>query len=876
MTPLLARGSADASGSSCSSGGARRPASLLSAPSAPIAHRAPTAPARRGFARSLRRGLVAAVLLAAPLLAGSARADRVGDLSKQLTGYQEEVRGLGTSLPRPGRPTTEGQGRRLVDAQVAFSMGKHDAAALMLYDLVQKPGEGDAHAALYYLGESLMQKGDRGSSRTYYQQLVSAGAAGKYYQQALERLLELSIALSDPEGVEEIQAKLLGIAASARRPSVPYVLGKYAFSLGKYDEALSYMREVPKGSAYELQAVYFSGATQIAKKDLTRATEVFEELVNRKPRSTVDRRVIELAQLALGRVYYERDQPSKSIDSYLLVDRKSDLFPDALYEVGWVYVKSKQYDKALGALELLALSDPASSKTATVQILEGNLRIRKAQMLKEKEVAGIDPGAEPELEYDKARVLFTNAHAQYAPSYNELDRLLAAKEDATQFLAQITGRASRTFQVNSAMPEVAAAWIREDAEVQRVVSIESDLAQIEGNIREAELTIERLEGLLDAPRRGNVYPPLVERRTRLIEIQEALIAARTELADKQLALGLDGGAATARRVAIGKQLAALPGAELAYAERLAKAQEELTRFDESLFEIEAVLGSTDAMAVALRKFGRDVKLADEQQANIDRTLGEVGPEVEALRTEMIEVRRELVLARDLAGTGDEVAVQAVALRRQMRQAQDEEQRALAGGGGGGDAKKLAALADLASRTAAETERIDAAIDAIVDESLKEVRGLLEQERAELAQYKQAFAEVEQESHQIGGLVLTETFTTVRQRLYDVVIRSDVGVIDVSWSQKEEADSDLKRYNLQRQRELKQLRDEFRDILEEAKGSGAAPAPATQPATTPEGTPGTSGTAPTPPTAGATPAPAAKAATAAAKPAATPAGKGGTP
>ncbi|MEZ4364449.1 MAG: hypothetical protein R3B48_30010 [Kofleriaceae bacterium] len=798
-----------------------------------------------GFARGLRRALAAAFVLA--LGAAPARADRVSDLGRQVATYQEEVRDLGATLPRPGKPSAGSQERRLVDAQVAFSMGKHDAAALMLYDLVQKPGEapGEGETALYYLAESLMQKGDRVAARGYFSQLAAAGANSKYYQQALERLIELAIALGDPAGVDEWQAALVRIAPAMRRPSVPYVLGKYAFSQGRYDDALAMLRDVPKGSLYELRALYFSGATLIAKKELGQATAIFDDLVNRRPQSSIDRRVIELSQLALGRVYYERDQPSKSIDSYLLVDRKSDLFPDALYEVGWVYVKSKQFDKALSALELLALSDPNSSKTATVQILEGNLRIRKAQLLKEKEIAGIETSSKPDLEYDKARALFTSTHAAYAPSHDELERLLANKENATQFMAQITGRSSATFQVNSAMPEVAAAWVREEPEVQRVVSIETDLAQIEGNIREAELNIERLQALLGAPRLSKVYPPLVQRRNRLIEIQEALITARSEVADKQRALGSSPGveAAAARRAALGKQLAAMPNAELAYADRLAKAQEEFGRFDESLSEIERVVGSAEAMSVALRKYGKDVSLPADQQGNIDRALTDVGPEIEAVRHEVEEIRRDVVLGRDLAGTGDEAAVQAAELRRAMRQAQDEEQRALAAAQSrdAKQAQKLAAVAAVAAQAAADAERVDAAIDAMVVEGLKEVRALLEEERQHLAEYKAEFVGVEAESHELGGDVLASSFSVVRDRLYDVVIRTDVGVIDVSWAQKEEADADLKRYNLARQRELKQLRDEFRDILEEAKA--AKDQPAAPPPTPTEGTspaPGTAG------------------------------------
>ena len=48
-----------------------------------------------------------------------------------------------------------------------------------------------------------------------------------------------------------------------------------------------------------------------------------------------------------------------------------------------------------------------------------------------------------------------------------------------------------------------------------------------------------------------------------------------------------------------------------------------------------------------------------------------------------------------------------------------------------------------------------------------------------------------------------------------MIRTDVGNVDVAWSQKEDNDDDLKRLNLARSRELKQLKDEFRDVLEQA-------------------------------------------------------------
>ena len=63
-------------------------------------------------------------------------------------------------------------------------------------------------------------------------------------------------------------------------------------------------------------------------------------------------------------------------------------------------------------------------------------------------------------------------------------------------------------------------------------------------------------------------------------------------------------------------------------------------------------------------------------------------------------------------------------------------------------------------------------------------------------------------------MIAASLSTVKAKFYDIVIRTDVGNVDVAWSQKEDNDDDLKRLNLARARELKQLHDEFHDILDE--------------------------------------------------------------
>jgi hypothetical protein len=797
-------------------------------------------------------------LLAATLVvgfAGTARADLASETQAALVAYEAEAAQLDQNLEKPTRTVraAEDLASRLVDAQVAFATGRFDEAALLLYDYIgqaQKPRDMDV--ALYYLAESLHQKGDRRGGRTYFEQLAKDHAGSKYYQKALQRLIEVGMVIRDVESAKQWLPAMDAIPAGQREPGIPYVRGKLASYQDQHDEALRWFADVPAGSEYELQARYFTGTVHIAKQDLAKATEIYDALLRESPRRTADRRVIELAQLALGRLYYERDQPSKAIDSYLLVDRRSDLFDEALYEVAWVYVKGKQFDKALRALELLALADPLSSKTPTVKILEGNLRIRKAQMVKARmDMGGRVEGLTPDQEYTKAEAIFTETHDTYVVPHDELKKIIDDRADPEQFVAQVTGRSPKTFAVNSAMPEIAAAWLREEPEVARVVAIETDLGEIQTNITDTERQIERIEAAMGSAQKVRLFPKLAEKRNRGTEIMEKLLRIQVQLLDEQRAAAGPAAAAadglTEKRKQIAAEVAALPNAELDYRERIAAARAEYDKLDQQASETQVAIEAADATAAAIRKYLGDEgdKIAALAKAKLEKELAELGPEIAAMRAELEDIRNQIILGRDEAGTGDETAARARELRTRLREAIAAEQAALSNVATASEARQLATLSEKASAIARQIDGMTENIDRLVEDALADVRVQLAKEKAELNDYRKEFLTYEAQSRALAGTQLGSSFKTVKEKFYEVVIKSDVGLVDVSWSKKEDVDADLGKLNLMRQREVKQLRDEFRDLLEEEAmktqtrptppppPSGTDPAPAPTPAPTPD-------------------------------------------
>ncbi|HWN69847.1 MAG TPA: hypothetical protein VNM90_19530, partial [Haliangium sp.] len=568
-------------------------------------------------------------------------------------------------------------------------------------------------------------------------------------------------------------------------------------------------------------------------------------------------RVIELSHLALGRIYYDNDYLDRAVDAYLEVDRKSDLFEEAAYEIAWVFVKLKQFDKALLALELLARIAPGTSLVPSVEILEGNLRIRKAH-----ELSVVDP-KESAAEYRRARATFEETRERFAIAHEELGRVMADRLDARMFLDQLAGRTAETFEVRAALPEMAAAWLRQEAGVQRVVAVEQDLEQIASDVRTSERAIERLEHALAEPSRANVFPELAKKRVRGVEILEEVFTLRRRIARAERDLILrhateDERATLAelelRRDALVRELASLPSGEAPHGERIARARNAVAALGEDTAETTRVIDAATAKLVALDKYlhdsgqesskassgasskagSKETSRTAEAAAEARKGMAEQREELAALRAELDRLRRDITLARDRAGTGDEAALQAQSLRVELRRALENEQGLMLriAGRMDGDARErgqaivklLAAAQDLTG----DVDALERLIDEVVEVELEDARSALVEEKARLAVIKRELGDHEAEARELGGAVVSASFAAAKAKLYEILVRADVGVVDVGWSRKEDSDEAVRRVDLDRLREERMIEDELRLLFgddavggKERKSDGAS-------------------------------------------------------
>jgi len=128
--------------------------------------------------------------------------------------------------------------------------------------------------------------------------------------------------------------------------------------------------------------------------------------------------------------------------------------------------------------------------------------------------------------------------------------------------------------------------------------------------------------------------------------------------------------------------------------------------------------------------------------------------------------------------------------------------------------KAEQIESILERTRGAQEKLQAFnqhIDSILDLKLKDFNSQLVDEKAHVLAYRQTLTGYTGESAEVGGGIVAGNFKKVAQRFYDVVVRSDVGIIDVSWALKDSATRATSKLVAERKRELKLLDDEFKQV-----------------------------------------------------------------
>ncbi len=797
--------------------------------------------------RPLRSGGLAAVGLALCIARPSFALNTSEAQGRATTAIQSVESDLGRPPPpskfreSPATPAV-----RLANADMLLHAKNYDAAIALLSKVLElarqnKATESDYADASFLIGEAYFQSKQYLSSRRHYREVLDHAtrpAYSEYVGRSLSRLVDVALRTDDLESLDYVFSRLDALPQSDKSGSLAYARAKALYARKDYNSAKAAVNAVPVGSDYTLQAQYLlgvvlmketlaaapapattaavpgAGATASAKPAPdTRFTQAIEQFrkVTRIPATTAAaRHVVDLAWMAIGRLFHETDDYVEAAEAYSHVDRGSPEFSTMLYELAWVYVRLGDFERAQRALEVLTITDPNNLELADGSLLRADLMLR----------AG---------EFQNALGLYKDVSGHFDPIRQQLDDFLKSTNDPAVYYDKLT---TDDFGATSddKLPKVVLDWARDQAEDQHVFGVIDDVSRSRALIRDARKLASKLGAVLSVSSRIKAFPEIQIQLQQVLSLSNKLARARGTLAEgmDDAANGNVGGELSSVRTerrALQKRLGWMPVTEGEFIRRDESGDTQWASASQALQELTIEADKLNAIVNGLHRVMNEADkngvTADPQsRARFQLEIDANERDLSTYHKKIEEFRRAIDVGKAQIGFGDQRYIDDQDVRKRFR---DAFAREVALAASGQDSSNAAAYARSIQPLLIRADNDDAALDVQrakwegqALEQANILRDKITQELTLIEGYAQNLDGLDQQARLLVGEIAMKNFSLVRDRLKSIVLRADVGVVQEAWEVREEQALRVRNLQRERAREEQTLNDELREVLDDAE------------------------------------------------------------
>jgi len=771
--------------------------------------------------------------MAAPAPAFAVDKDQaLSSATQQIRLAVSDMRGIDDTIAR-SRNGQRTASQMVGDAVLLMASRDWDRAATVLNKIVEKyPDHPTAFPeAMALLGQAYFESNQYLASRRVFRKILDRWQEPRFSQYqvpAIERLVDVAMRMRDDRGLDDVFVAMNRLPAQAVTSGIMYARGKALILKKDWAAARQALIMVDPQSKYLHQAGYLLGL--VAMKEATPppapvvpgapparvprqryvvALDQFYRVTKLPLDSAEHAQVIDLAWLAIGRLFHETEDLLQAVDAYNHINRSSPEFGTALYELGWVYVRLGDMERAQRALEILAVADPQSKDIADGLLLRADLMLRAGQ-------------------FEKALRVYEGVRAEYDPVSTKIDNFLRSTNDPSVYFDKLSRGETSSFDTTAAVPQSVIQWAREEENGPTAAAIVDALGQCRKLIQQSNEMIRKLSVVVSSSNRVRAFPDLKAGEERALGLVNRIAVARLSLGQ-----GLDAvepsdlageiGQVRARRRSLEKRLRMLPVNDADFLEREAQAMRQWNVPAQTVQRMALELDVMESQIKALRRVLRDPTKGTVRDPSIvqrfELEIQQHEKDIEYYRNQIQTVERVLGAGKMQVGFGDQRFVEDAQVRIAYRDAIIREVQLAMGGGGGRD------LADFARRSAPilqEAEDGDkrvlltlGALEQEVGRRTAEVRAIMERETVAMVGYEVELGRLDREARGVVGEVARRNFGIVRDRLHNIVLRADVGITEQAWEVREEQMTRVRSLRIERTREEKLLKEELDEVLEDS-------------------------------------------------------------
>ncbi|MBI3179909.1 MAG: hypothetical protein HYZ27_09630, partial [Deltaproteobacteria bacterium] len=417
---------------------------------------------------------------------------------------------------------------------------------------------------------------------------------------------------------------------------------------------------------------------------------------------------------------------------------------------------------------------------------------------------------------------FDGVVALYRPVRDELNLMAGREVNPRAYFDEISGQAAG----GGVLPPLARRWATGQGRLRQAMGVSENLDEGEHMLDDADKIAAKLLSVLDAEGSAALFPALrdaqasaqeitgslVSLSARLLTLERQLVAARlgeTERAELDQVL--------ARRMELEPKVRALPAQHKAKTALLSEREARLAALDKENFRLRYNIQNVRAQLNALTVWvgSQRQTLSDEAQREYAERIAheeKVAAELETLQRSLAD---DMGREKTLAGLGGGPGAAELELRAQYTATLDREREILAAAQGE-EATRQAIEAQRAviARFYAELGSFTKRLDELVRQKSVDLKAEVLREVGVLESHRQKVTGVRDEAKVVVGEIAQASFADVERKFQDIVLRADVGIVDVAWALKEAKTHEISRRVNEQSRELKLLDDEFAEVLAE--------------------------------------------------------------
>jgi len=738
----------------------------------------------------------------------------------------------------PNVPDIEGGGRidEWLDlGQIALLSGNNADAALLFYGAVSGP-DGDPisarrhpgyHDAVNGLAEALFNLGNLTTARFYYEQLLATDGH-IFGENALLRLIEIASRLRDDEAIKRYYRIYQQNPRGATPSTVLYAIGRSSFLAKKDDDARDALVQIQAGDRFSMRAKYLLAAIDVRAGKLDEALASYTDIVANMPSvAAEDDEVRELAHLARGRLHYEQGLLTEAVDAYQYIQIDSNYLSTMLFEVIWTYVRrgnehmkdekvsvrerrkklEAEYDLALERLRYLRYLEAGSDLEPDIAILMGNIQIQRG-------------------DYDEAELAFKDVLDVYGPADEEMRKMVSDPQRRARLLKDILLLDSGGLSSETSLPPVAARRARENPRVAEALRIFKEIEQAKAEVTATRKVLEKLDAALSSSDRTELFREVAGPLSRAKNLDAALLKLEGQVVElkRQRALAK---ATAADRAEIERLAATTKGLDKKMADVVSTDEalkERRARFEDRL---RAIDGAASRINVDITGMRAQVKATDQMLATMNRSSSESPLQIQNLRKELAffngQLEQQEAAYKELVELSARVRT-ALKVSGGRGKSDDDIRKAYETAVAAENAlldrvlgPEAAQFATLLSRVRGQREKnaaFKSRIDTVVEKRVVEIKNLLDEERDNLAEYERRTEVVGGQAELFRDRATAIALEHVRDVLDQIVVRADVGVVDVAWQRKQAETNKIGELQRAKAAELTDLNQAYADLTKD--------------------------------------------------------------